>query len=346
MIHNFPDTVGCPSEFFVQYHITQRCNLSCSHCYQRNYPHEDELSTIQIRDSLQDLSKMVFDWRNKYDSLLQGVVQLTGGEPLERCDWKEIADHCIDNSFHVVLLTNGTLLANDDALFLSESKIDVQISLDGLESTHERIRGSKSFNKALKGIEFLLNNQVNCSVCLTLMRSNVSEVMRLFNEINKMGITQFGISRYVPQNNLDDQILSKDELCQFYKTVIDSNKHNNYKINCRDPLMGCSLSSDFQLSAVPSLDGCSIGFWGFCILHNGDIIPCSRLNIPLGNIQKDSLRHIWATSELLWNFRDFRNNLKGKCKDCIHIDRCRGCRAIAYAINHDCFSEDPQCYLS
>ena len=76
-----------------------------------------------------------------------------GGEPLLRQDLTEILAFSRSLPLHTSLITNGTLL---------ESRIDdiapyingvVYVSLDGLEKTHDAIRGvNGSFRKALHGI--------------------------------------------------------------------------------------------------------------------------------------------------------------------------------------------------
>ena len=286
---------------------------------------------------------MTLDWRAKYDNLLEGVIQLTGGEPLIRDDWRDIADYCTDNSLNVMLMTNGTLITSEIASFLFERDIGVQVSLDGLEDTHNKIRGHNSYNDVMQGLNILLNKQVKCSVSFTLLKSNINEISTLIDEIQRIGVTRLGISRYLPKSDSDDQLLTKEELERFYNYIAKINTHGDFRIYCRDPLYNLSCANTQHLKDT-CLSGCSIGFFGCCILADGTIIPCSRLNIPLGNIKQVSLREIWASSELLWKFRKF-GNLKGKCKKCRYLNNCRGCRAIAYAINRDYLSEDPQCYI-
>jgi radical SAM protein with 4Fe4S-binding SPASM domain len=73
------------------------------------------------------------------------------------------------------------------------------------------------------------------------------------------------------------------------------------------------------------------------------------MGIPVGNILKDSLREIWATSDVLNALRD-KKVYKGKCGACKRWSICRGCRAIAYAYSvsqgrNDFLEEDPQCFI-
>jgi radical SAM protein with 4Fe4S-binding SPASM domain len=88
---------------------------------------------------------------------------------------------------------------------------------------------------------------------------------------------------------------------------------------------------------------------GLTILPNGNVTPCRRLPLSLGNVRRHSLRRIWATSPVLEALRD-RSRYKGKCGACTRWARCRGCRAIAYAFSRsrgeaDFLADDPQCFL-
>ena len=64
--------------FTLQWHITHRCNLRCSHCYQ------DDYSAFSSRKSLEAVL-------NQYSRLLEeygfkGYLNITGGEPLAHAD--------------------------------------------------------------------------------------------------------------------------------------------------------------------------------------------------------------------------------------------------------------------
>ena len=190
-------------------------------------------------------------------------------------------------------MTNGIGITNKIASNLAGKEVKVQISIDGIENTHDSIRGRNSYKDAMKGVTALLANNVHCSVNLTLMQSNINDVDDLIEELKKVGVLKLGISRYLPNSNQDNQILSAKDLKQFYNYINIKNKDNHFRINCRDPLLNlspCHLGD----TKNRCLTGCSIGFFGICILSDGTIVPCSRLNIPLGNIKNDSLREVWA----------------------------------------------------
>lgn len=133
------------TELFVL--TTNRCNLSCRHCYVSSGPHgHPGLRADQILCAAQD-------FRNLF-----GRKQLTisGGEFFTR---KDLVNSLPDlASLHdVFILTNGTLLTNDLARIIKPLPIAIRFGLDGAStSTHDWMRGEGSFFRLLRGLEYLL----------------------------------------------------------------------------------------------------------------------------------------------------------------------------------------------
>ena len=130
--------------------VTSRCNLRCSHCFywQELNACKDELSIDEIRKIASSFKHLV-------------SLSLTGGEPFVRKDVKEIIEAFCRGcgTKEVGIATNGTFTeATVETIqsVLEEvpvESLNVQISLDGLEKTHDEIRGIKgSFEKAIATI--------------------------------------------------------------------------------------------------------------------------------------------------------------------------------------------------
>src|SRR4030043_663668 len=113
--------------------------------------------------------------RQIYNSGACGVA-FEGGEPLLRHDLAELLAFSRSLPLHTSLLTNGTLL---------ESRIDeiapyingvVYVSLDGMEKTHDTIRGvNGSFRKAVRGI-MASTEKVSVTINTTIMAENINEI--------------------------------------------------------------------------------------------------------------------------------------------------------------------------
>jgi radical SAM protein with 4Fe4S-binding SPASM domain len=77
-------------------------------------------------------------------------------------------------------------------------------------------------------------------------------------------------------------------------------------------------------------------------MPEGNVLPCRRFPIPIGNLLATPFKQIWEESELLEELRR-KENLKGKCGRC-KIKDCRGCRSLALALTGDYLGEDPHCW--
>ena len=64
------------NEFYFQWHITEKCNLRCGHCYQANYKDQNEMSIEEVKEVADKLFYTLRKWNKK------GRIALTGGEPL------------------------------------------------------------------------------------------------------------------------------------------------------------------------------------------------------------------------------------------------------------------------
>jgi MoaA/NifB/PqqE/SkfB family radical SAM enzyme len=113
--------------------------------------------------------------RQIYNSGACGVA-FEGGEPLLRKDLVDILAYSRSLPLHTSLITNGTLLKsriNEIAPYINGV---VYVSLDGLEKTHDSIRGvSGSFKKSVEGI-CAAQTKVPVTINTTVMAENVDEI--------------------------------------------------------------------------------------------------------------------------------------------------------------------------
>lgn len=341
--------------FNFQWHITEKCNLRCSHCYQEAYSSASELSFDDLRYVADNLIQALSKWNKK------GKIAITGGEPFVKTELFQLLEYLNKSPqiANLYILTNGTLI--DDKICRELKNIKkvsrVQISLDGASSeTHDAIRGQGTFTKALKGIKLLTNHGMKVNLMFTLQKCNKDDIPALFDLAIQNKINSLLVERFVPCGHgkkIKDEMLSAFELHNTFKYISDRadleyDKGNKLMVVKQRPLWinidPEKQKSNAEIPIHKQVGGiCSIGFDNLTILHDGTVLPCRRLSIPIGNLKYDTLFKIWYTSEVLWRIRDKRN-LKGKCDSCEFIPLCSGCRAVAYACTGDYLGEDPQCW--
>ena len=326
-------------EFYFQWHITNECNLRCKHCYHESYVKEN-IDINQLLKVGDQLCNALDKWKKK------GSFSITGGEPLMNSDILfKLLDYLeTRNIDRIDLLTNGTLLTDNIIKKLKGyNKLRrLQLSLEGLQVTNDKIRGVNSYAKTLEAIDNLKKHGLVVSIMMTIGSHNQNEVIPLAEELAKHSVDVFIIDRFIPEgqsNALKSWVLSKEEIKKVYSVAYDYFKRTLKPRFLLYRTLFCLLNpDDSHIGAI-----CSVGNNALTIMPNGDVFPCRRLPIKLGNLFETTLYDIWYTSPLLWEIRN-PGNLKGKCNNCEYVPICRGCRAVAYATTGDYLAEDPQCW--
>ncbi len=336
-------------EFFIQWHLTERCNLRCTHCYQTG-GRSDELSLEEIRAVVDEVGDTLRAWSEAYEIVFSPSFNITGGEPMLRQDIFDILEAIGGRGFDTYLLSNGTLITEETSMELAGLGVKgVQVSMEGTEEVHDSIRGKGSFVSSVRGIRNLLDAGLHVTINATLSEINAGDFMGLVDLSVQLGVQRLGFSRLVPSGRglgLLDKMMSSEKVRETYEKILSLRPHG-LEIVTGDPVasqMNCSPA----VSAVPTA-GCAAGISGLTFLADGTIVPCRRLFIPIGNIREDRIREVWAMSPVLEALRD-RVRYKGKCGRCRRWAGCRGCRAIAYAYSlangeADLLAEDPQCFF-
>jgi radical SAM protein with 4Fe4S-binding SPASM domain len=340
-----------PFEFFVQWHLTEACNLWCKHCYQGERSIE-EMPFPDIKKTVAEISDMIDDWSEAYGVEFSRSMNITGGEPFLRRDCFDILGEIKKKGFEVSLLTNGTLVTRERAQRLADLGVDaVQVSMEGAEDVHDAIRGKGSYDAAVAGVEWLVDCGLAVTLNVTVSDLNAEQVKKVVAFGSHAGVKRIGFSRLVPAGKgraLLSQMLTQERLRELYGSLF-SLELKSLEIVTGDPVATQMKIKSNGDAGDTAMSGCSAGVAGLTILPNGNVTPCRRLPLSLGNVRKDSLREIWAASPVLEALRD-RSRYKGKCGACSRWAACRGCRAIAYAWSRsrgedDFLAEDPQCFI-
>jgi AdoMet-dependent heme synthase len=326
-------------EFYFQWHITNECNLRCKHCYHESYVKED----IDI-DNLIKVGDQLCNALDKWGK--KGSFSITGGEPLINTELLfQLLDYLeTRNIDRIDLLTNGTFLTDDiiDKLKRYKKLRRLQLSFEGLRVTNDKIRGLDSFNRTMAAVDNLKKHGLVVSIMMTVGKHNKDEVIPLAEELAKHQVDVFIIDRFIPEgqsNELTGWVLTPEEIREVYTKAYEYFKRTLKPRFLLYRTLFCLLNpEDPHIGAI-----CSVGNNALTIMPNGDVLPCRRLPIVLGNLFKTTLYDIWYTSPFLWEIRN-PGNLKGKCNNCEYIPICRGCRAVAYALKGDYLADDPQCW--
>jgi AdoMet-dependent heme synthase len=312
--------------------LTNCCNLHCSFCYANSGKTGKEFI------SLRDIRKIA----SQLKMLGVQIIALSGGEPLMHPDFFKILK-IFRSKFKIVFLaTNGYFINEKVARQLKNSRIsNVQISIEGDKKVHNLIRGnSKSYDMAKNAAILLRKQGVDVTLTPTFMKDNLSDIKKIYSLAKKIGC-DLSIKRQISigRGNIKKEITAED----YRDLYIFGIKKNKLSGGPRIFMHCDPLRNIFKKNVDKSiLAGCIAGLGLLYIKQNGEVYPCSKMPIKIGNIKKQSLESIWKNSKILKKLRD-RNNLNGKCGNCNNKMICGGCRAAAYARTGDLFAEDPLC---
>jgi len=349
--------------FLVVWDFTHKCNLSCKHCYSNSgVTRETELTTEEALEVVNQLADF-------------GVIALafSGGEPLSRKDFFEVASHAAKRGLYVSVATNGTLLTKENVKKLKQAKINyVEVSIDGATAeTHDSFRGVPSaFDKAVAGLKNCVEADLCACIATTATKSNLAEMPGILDLAEEIGAERFTYFNFIPTGRGKehyDQDLSPEEREKLMLYLLDR-MSKGYKVTilttapqlarvalqCQGPgdeaTMSMAHMQTVKVSkkAVPLADfigGCGAGRLYCSLSPQGDVHPCVFLPITVGNLKKEKFGDVWLNSELFNALRN-RDNLKGACGKCDYKYICGGCRARANAYKKDIMASDVGCILA
>ncbi|PUA33037.1 MAG: hypothetical protein B9J98_02920 [Candidatus Terraquivivens tikiterensis] len=367
-----PFVTGSP--LFVVWNFTNRCNLRCKHCYQNaSASLPTELTTGEALRVVKELS----------DADVSSIA-FSGGEPLARQDFFEVANSARDSGMYVTVASNGTLITRDVAKRLAKTIHYAEISLDGVNpKTHDEFRGIPgSWDRAVSAIKYLTEEGVTVGVATTVTRNNISEIQRMVDFLEELGVDYFICFNFIPTGratgivNDDPSPPEREEFLRYlYKRMVLNMLYNKkLKIYTTAPQFArvglemreevvkevCALNPTApcikpiipttHYANIPGITpevaefigGCGAGRVYAAISPEGDVQPCVFMPIKLGNLRHKKFEEIWLNSSILNDLRD-RNKLKDGCGICPYKFVCGGCRARAYGYFGDYLMPDPGC---
>jgi radical SAM protein with 4Fe4S-binding SPASM domain len=356
-----PMSLSAP--FLVVWDFTHKCNLACKHCYSNSGSvDEEELTTEQALAVVDQLA----------DAHVTALA-FSGGEPLTRKDFFEVARHASDRGLYVSLASNGTLLTKEIVQKIKDAKVNyIDISIDGATAkTHDDFRGVPgTFEKAIAGLKNCVDADICTCIATTVGKNNMAELPAIIDLAEQLHVERFTYFNFIPTGRGKahrDQDLSPQEREDVMHYLL-----NRMSAGCKTTILatapqlarvalqcqGQSGTGEVTLAlahmqtvkvtkkAVPLgefIGGCGAGRLYCSISPQGEVHPCVFLPIGVGNLKTEKFKDIWLKAPLFNSFRN-RANLKGACGRCTYKFICGGCRARSAAYhNGDTLNGDPGC---
>jgi radical SAM protein with 4Fe4S-binding SPASM domain len=312
----------------VVWEITFACNMRCLHCgTSAGNPRPDELTDDETYQVIDELAELGCE-----------VLTLSGGEPLLRKNWREMARRLIGHKVKTCLISNGysvTPKVIDDFKKIKFSNIG--ISFDGTEITHNHIRQRPdSFQRARNAMKLMSEAGIKYCAVSQISNMNLAELDQIREILVDVGCPQWRIQMTTDTGRMSrDMVMSLDNYPAFIDKILGYKKKNDeldVDVGENIGYFGCR-GMELQ-DGYPHL-GCYAGTRVLGIESNGTIKGC--LSMPEefveGNIRDSSLTEIWNKPDgFAYNRKFTKDTASGECYECKYLPLCRGgCATTSYS---------------
>lgn len=280
----------------VYFLLTHRCNLNCIHC-SMNASQSNEMEWMNTEKIIAALHNVI--------KLDPEQIVLSGGEPLIRKDFWEILNFLSANyNGEITLMTNGTLINEENVREIIQKVSSIDISIDGVdEITCSKIRGRGVFEKVIKSVGLIKKYNFNKISLSMVFGNNNYYMLPDFYEMNRKLGTKPIPRAFSPIGR------GKDSREYFDKVSQEKLEEFNQE-SMQETLKACN---------------CKACRKEICIDFKGDIYPCALLvkdKYKLGNIfNGDDMKLLFNEESLkaIQGYQEFEKLYPDK------IERCKEC---------------------
>ena len=295
------------------FELTFVCNHACSFCY--NCPTgQKEMNTAEVIDALRKLA----DFNILY-------LTLTGGEPLVRRDFFEIAAAAREMGFALRIYTNGYLIDEAMARKIKEiaNPVEIEISLHGARpETHDRLTCVPgSHGKIVQAVRLLRDHGIKVNLKVPVTRDNQEEVLEMERLANDLEVRIQFDTVITPRDDGDKdplRLMATDEFLERFWS---------------DEAYRTARKEEVPLPRhdAPGEAVCGTGRSAFAIDPYGNIFPCVQLRRKAGNIRElASLKDMWRNSPVLIQVRREAVEIAQETlKQAKNGDQCGFCMGVA-----------------
>lgn len=337
------------------------CNIDCKYCFYKclSSNREEYSKGFMSKETLEQLIIQAIDYADDYVAFA-----FQGGEPtLAGVDFfrKAVELQKKHNTKHLkienTIQTNGLLIDEEWAQFLSENHFLVGLSLDGPKKIHDRYRtdvsGNPTFEKVMHTVELFQKHHVEFNILSVITNDSSQKASYLYHFYKRNGFDYVQLipcmdehtrkivvdNKILHKEKLEDDDINKEETKNLY--AVESKQYGRFLCEffdlwyddfCKGQLMDVRMFSNLaQMAAGYPAEEC--GMNGQCTCYfvvegDGSVYPCDFYCMDawkLGTVQ-DSFQKL-ISSEKAEKFVHVSRPVSDKCKNCPYFSLCRGgCR--------------------
>jgi len=334
---DFPDSLSVPEQhlsaevFTLQWHITQDCDLSCRHCYDRSA--RSNLAVDKALDVIDDFHSFC---RARH---VRGQISFSGGNPLLYPGFLEVYERAARKGFAVAILGNPTTSEMMDSILKIARPEYFQVSLEGLPEHNDSIRGHGHFQRVMNFLEILRAVHVQGQIMLTLTRDNMNQVLPLA-ELLEGKVWGLAFNRLSPVGRGAALALPDPAEFQDFAARYCESASRLSVLSFKDNMLNAHLAASGKpLFGGCTGFGCGAAFNFMALLPDGEVHACRKFPSLIGNIAAASLGDIYDGQAAV----RYRTRSQA-CRECSIVATCGGCPAVVSGLGLDITKErDPFC---
>ena len=184
----------------LNFHLTDRCNFHCKHCFINMEGRELSLNECKkVIDAIYEMKKFT-------------RINLAGGEPMMARHLQDVIDYVISRGFKCSLITNGSYLTTD---FIKNNKNKlcmIGISIDSMDDEVNKLIGRKTIVELYKLCDCIKQENIKLKINICISKHNLNYDFTLFLEQirpDRLKLLQIMPTPYLVRSN--ELLISSEE---------------------------------------------------------------------------------------------------------------------------------------
>ncbi|MEQ1596470.1 MAG: radical SAM protein [Casimicrobium sp.] len=236
----------------ICWRVTRYCNLHCSHCLAG---HGNALRADLDGSDREIALRVIVD---------SGVTRITwtGGEPTLCPDLPSLLSESHAHGIASVVTTHGLALRKNLLDSLDRQLDRIRISFDGLEATHNSIRGADVFAKALRAVVSAHADGYLVEANISVLDRNVGEIPELIQTLCAAGVSKIVLLNLLRRESAIDNMIDRPS--------IDSHLAMLHRVTV--------LQSEFPKVVIQQNDYWNVDDRYVVLESDGEIVLCSEVH--------------------------------------------------------------------
>ena len=262
--------------------INRGCNLRCSFC-----DLWDKAESMPLDKAVALLDEAV--------AIGTKTLVITGGEPFAYKPLFQLVREAKDRGLAVNITTNGTLIERRWDELADSGVNSLSISIDGLEETHERLRGVPGcFQKTLDGARKARQAGIPMSVYCTVTNENVDELIPVYELATNLG-AKFD---FWPVNDAEELYLKTPEHQEAWRAAVAHIAARS--VEMKERRLFDTEALRYHQGGVGTVR-CLGLVDQYGVTFRGELLPCcvwGGESLRVGNVFDTPLRELWRSEEV------------------------------------------------